>query len=141
MDMYRAVVEQAVDAMIVADRDGIIRLWNRASEALFGHAAAEAVGASLDLVIPERLREAHWNGYRRAIESGVIRNAGRVLTTRSMRKDGSRLYVDLSFALLKDEGGAVTGSLAVGRDCTQRYEADRALRERVAALEKRLGEA
>ena len=133
--LCQAIVEAAGEAIIFADREGAIRLWNRGAEAIFGHAAAEVLGASLDVIIPERLRSAHWQGFRRAIESGETRYANRVLTTRSVHKNGNKLYVDLSFALLKDAHGAVTGALAIGRDCTARYEAERALRARVEDLE------
>ena len=98
-ELTSALVEQSPDAMIFADREGAIRLWNRAAEALFGYAAAEVLGGSLDVIIPERLRGAHWAGYRRAITTGETKYGNRVLTTRSARKDGARLYVELSFAL------------------------------------------
>lgn len=118
--MHRAIVEQAQDAIIFADREGIIRLWNRGAEIIFGYGAAEAVGHSLDLIVPERFRPAHNAGYRQAMETGIVRCDGRVLTTRSQHKYGSRLYVDLSFGLVKDESGRVTGAFAIGRDCTAR---------------------
>jgi PAS domain S-box-containing protein len=112
--------------MIFADRDGAIRLWNRAAEALFGYPASEVLGASLDVIIPERLRAAHWAGYRRAVASGETKYGNRVLTTRSARKDGGKLYVELAFALVKDADGRVTGALATARDGTERYLAGRA---------------
>jgi PAS domain S-box-containing protein len=118
--MHRAIVEQAQDAIIFADREGVIRLWNRGAEIIFGYAASEALGATLDMIVPERFRAAHNAGYHRAMETGVVRCDGRVLTTRSQHKYGSRLYVDLSFGLLKDEAGRVTGAFAIGRDCTAR---------------------
>lgn len=119
--LYRSLMEQAPDAMIYADRSGIIRFWNRAAESLFGHAAKEALGQSLDLIIPERLRAAHWAGYQRALSSGEMRHAGRPMTTRSLHRDGSKLYVDLSFGLLKDDSGRVLGALAIGRDVTAQH--------------------
>jgi PAS domain S-box-containing protein len=135
LELYRALVDQASDAIIFADRDGIIRIWNRGAERIFGHSAAEAVGASLDLIIPERFRRAHWDAFHRAIDSGRTQYANRILTTRSAHRDGSKLYVDLSFGLLADRGGSVLGALAMGRDSTARYSADAALRARLAALE------
>ena len=78
-----------------------------------------------DLIIPERFRPAHWQAYDRSIESGQTKYEGRVLTTRSMRKDGSKLFVDLSFTMVKDAHDAVLGALATGRDCTARYLAER----------------
>ena len=124
--LYRSLVEANPDALIFSDTEGTIRVWNRAAEALFGYTAEEAVGRSLDLVIPERLRAAHWDGFRRAFETGVAKTAGRVLTTRSMTKDGRTIYVAIAFALVNDEVGACIGALATSRDCTEAYLAQRA---------------
>lgn len=135
---FQAIVEQAPDAIIFADCDGSIQVWNRGAEAVFGYSAVEVVGKSLDLIIPERFRRAHWEGFRRAIESGQTKYGSRVLTTRSVHKNGSKLYVDLSFALVKDGAGAVAGALTIGRDCTERYLSDAALRARVSELERKL---
>ena len=135
--LYKGVVEQLPDAVVVADPDGGILVWNRAAEALFGFTAAEAIGSSLDIIIPERFRAAHWEGFRRAVENGRTRLGSQVRTTRSMHKLGHKLYVDLSFGLVTDAAGAVIGSMAVARDCTARYEADKALRSRLADLESK----
>jgi PAS domain S-box-containing protein len=135
-DLFQAVVEQAPDALIFADRSGAIGLWNRASEILFGYSAAEVLGKSLDIIIPERLRSAHWAGFQKAIDTGQAKYAGRVLTTRSMHKNGKTLYVDLSFSLVRKSDGTIAGALAIGRDCTDRYLSDRALRTRLSELEK-----
>jgi PAS domain S-box-containing protein len=124
-ELANAIVEQCPDAMIFADREGVIRLWNRAAEALFGYSAAEVLGTSLDVIIPERLRGAHWAGYRRAISTGETKYRNQVLTTRSARKDGAKLYVELSFALVRDADGRVTGALATARDGTERYLAQK----------------
>jgi PAS domain S-box-containing protein len=124
--LSEAILEQAPDAVIFADREGLIRLWNQSAAALFGYAAAEVLGRSLDVIIPERLRNAHWQGYRKATETGVMKYAGRVLTTRSVHKDGRRVYVDLSFGVVRDGAGHVIGALAIGRDCTERYLSQRA---------------
>jgi len=137
--LARAIVAQAPDAIIFADRSGIIRLWNRGAERIFGYPPADALGASLDLIIPERFRRAHWEGFQRAIDTGRTKYADRVLTTRSAHRDGSKLYVDLSFGLVTDDKGAILGALAIGRDCTARYVADAALKARLAALENKGG--
>jgi PAS domain S-box-containing protein len=139
LELLAAIVEQAPDAIIFADREGLIRVWNRGAERVFGHTATEVTGRSLDVIIPERLRGAHWDGFNAALATGRTKYDGRALTTRSMHKDGSRLYVDLSFALVRDGAGAIVGALAIGRDCTARHEAQSALRDRVAALEKAVG--
>jgi PAS domain S-box-containing protein len=119
--LHRAIIEQTHDAVIFADRDGTIQLWNRGAEIVFGYSTAEALGQNLDLIIPERFRHAHNEGFRHALQTGLLRNDGRVLTTRAQNKFGSRLYVDLSFGLLKDEQGVVIGAFAIGRDATARY--------------------
>ena len=127
----RPVVTES-EAVIFADRGGFIRYWGRGAETIFGHSAADALGESLDLIIPERFRSAHWQAYDRAVESGRTKYDGRTLTTRSARKDGSKLFVDLSFELVKDARDAVLGALATGRDCTTRHLAERAQREQGA---------
>jgi PAS domain S-box-containing protein len=131
-------VAQAPDAMIFADRDGTIRVWNNSAERIFGYRDSEVIGGSLDVIIPERLRSAHWRGFRTAIETGHAKYVDKVLATRAVHKDGSKLYVDLSFALVRDEAGTVAGSLAIARDCTERYLSDSALRARVSELEQEL---
>ena len=130
---FAAILDQAPVSLIVADREGRILAWNRASEALFGFAAPEAIGQSLDLIIPEHLRDAHWKGYDRSLASGDTKYAGQVMTTRAAHKDGRRLYVDFSFSMLKDAGGRVIGAIAAGRDATERFLAERARRAKDAS--------
>ncbi|MBE2260430.1 MAG: PAS domain S-box protein [Rhodobacteraceae bacterium] len=119
-DLFEAIVAQAPDVIIFADCKGAIRVWNHGAETVFGYAAAEIIGDSLDVIIPERLRKAHWNGFHKAIDSGQTKHRNKVLTTRSVHKDGSKLYLELSFGLVRDGNGTVVGSLAIGRDCTDR---------------------
>ncbi|WP_374683361.1 PAS domain-containing protein [Accumulibacter sp.] len=120
-DLYRAIVDQAPDVIIFADRTGAIRVWNGGAETVFGHSAAEVLGESLDVIIPERLRKAHWDGFHKAIDNGQTKYRNQVLTTRSVHKDGSKLYVELSFGLVRNGSGTIVGSLAIGRDCTARH--------------------
>lgn len=134
-DLCRSIVQNTADAVIFADREGRIRLWNRGAELIFGHAAAEALGQSLDIIIPERLRDAHWQAFDRSLETGEMKYVDRVLTTRSMHRDGRKLYVDLSFGLVRDEDGSVAGAFAIGRDCTERYLSNAAMKARIQALE------
>jgi PAS domain S-box-containing protein len=134
--LAEAIVAQTPDAIVFADREGVIRLWNRGAEVLFGFAASEVVGASLDIIIPERFRAAHWSGFRRAVAAGQVRHGARVRTTRALHRFGHKLYVELSFALVHDASGAVIGSVAVGRDCSDRFLAEKAMRERLAELER-----
>ena len=130
-----AIVAQSPDAIVFADRDGVIRLWNRGAEVLFGFPAADVIGSNLDVIIPEQFRQAHWAGFRRAVASGHTRHGDKVRTTRAVHRFGHKLYVDLTFALVRDQSGLVIGSVAMGRDCSDRYLAEKALRERLAALE------
>lgn len=97
LNLFRDIVEQAPDAIIFADRDGAIRLCNRGAETVFGYSAAEVLGNSLDVIIPERFRRAHWEAFRRAINTGQTNYGDLVLTTRSLHKKGRKLYVDMSF--------------------------------------------
>jgi len=124
--VHRLIVEQASEAVVFADRAGTIRLWNHGAEKLFGHTAAEALGANLDLTIPERFRAAHLQGFRCAIESGRLRSADSVRVTRSLHKDGRKLYVEMSFNLARDAAGAVIGSFAIARDVSDRHAANAA---------------
>jgi PAS domain S-box-containing protein len=121
--LYRAVVEQAPDALIFADRDGTIRIWNARAEAMFGHAAGDAVGKSLDLIIPEHLRAAHWRGYQQAMQSGQMRLAGRPIVTRATHRDGSKLYVELAFGLVRDPRQQVVGAIAMARSAAKPVKA------------------
>ena len=114
-DLYRAVVEQGPDAIIFADREGIIRLWNARAEEMFGYAASEAVGRSLDLIIPPHLRAAHWRGYHQAIAAGRTRSVGKAMLTRATHKDGSKVYVEVAFGIVSDKQQGVLGALATAR--------------------------
>jgi PAS domain S-box-containing protein len=134
-DFFEALATQIPDAIVFADQAGVIRFWNRGAQLVFGFDADEALGQSLDLIIPERLRPAHWVAYHRALEHGRTRGGNQVRVTRSLHKDGRRLHVEMSFGLVVDETGAVTGSVAVARDCSERFSVEQALRQRVSALE------
>ena len=128
-ELAALVHEQAPDAVIFAGTDGAIRLWNPAATALFGHTREEAVGQSLDIIIPERFRESHWRGFDRALADGTTKYSGRALPTRSARKDGTPIYVELTFAIVKDAAGTVIGALAHARDITERFLRERAQRQ------------
>lgn len=123
-----AIIAQAADAIIFADREGVIRLWNKAAEAVFSFTADEVIGESLDTIIPERLRQAHWTAFHLAIQSGVTTLGGRPTITRAIHKSGKKLYVDMSFALVRDLSGITVGSVAVARDITAKYEAEKSSR-------------
>ncbi|MCK1475298.1 PAS domain S-box protein [Bradyrhizobium sp. 197] len=120
------IVNDVADALIYSDPSGTITRWNRASAALFGFAADEALGQNLDLIIPEHLRAAHWKGFETAFASGAMKLAGKPTLTRALHKSGRKLYIEMTFALVRDAGGAVQGSVAMARDVTERVERERA---------------
>ncbi len=113
--------------MIYADRTGTILRWNPAASALFGYSADEALGRSLDLIIPEHLRDAHWRGFEAAMTSGAMKLQGRPTLTRALHKSGRKLYTEMTFAIVKAVGNDdALGSVAVVRDVTERVEKERA---------------
>lgn len=120
------ILEQMAEAVIYADPRGIIRGWNRAAERLFGHTAEQALGQSLDLIIPDSLRNAHWRGFDAAVKNRATHLAGRPTLTRAVHRSGGRRYVEMSFALVLDPAGAVLGAVAVARDATDRVGNDKA---------------
>jgi len=122
------ILEQTTDALVYADAGGTIVRWNRAAGSLFGYDGSEAIGQSLDLIIPEHLRAAHWKGFHAAMASGSTRLGGRPTLTRAVHKSGARLYVEMTFAVVSNDSGQVVGSVAMARDVTERIQ-----RERVAA--------
>ena len=132
-----ALLSTRSDAVIAADRDGIIRFWNPGAERIFGHAAAEAIGQSLDIIIPERLRQRHWDGYRHTMATGQSRyGEGEMLSVPALRRDGATISVEFTIVPLKSDGGQMTGIIAILRDATTRFEELRALRRKLAAAEK-----
>ena len=126
------VLEQVADALIYADRAGKIVRWNQAASRLFGFSRAEALGASLDLIIPEHLRAAHWAGYDAAFATGRLKLDGRPTLTRGLHHDGRKLYVEMSLALVRDDTGTAIGSGAMARDVTERVARERAARQAAA---------
>ena len=124
--LFQRIVEDMAEAVVVSNRNGEIMFWNRAAEAMFGHSAADAMGQSLDLIIPERFRARHWAGYRAVMSSGVTRYGQRLLAVPAMRKDGRRISIEFSIALVRDPSGELIGAAAIIRDVTARWERERA---------------
>jgi len=135
--VYERVLEALGDAVVICDRDGVIRFWNAAAERLFGFAPTEALGSSLDLIIPERLRARHWAGFEKALATGQTRYEHDVLRVPATHKDGRALSIAFTVGLLLGPERKVTGLVAVIRDDTKRFAEERDLRKRLAELEKR----
>jgi PAS domain S-box-containing protein len=131
---FEKIVRAAADAIVYADAEGVIRFWNAGAERIFGYAPAEAVGQSLDLIIPERLRARHWEGFSQVMKTGKSRyGAGDLLAVPAQRKDGARLSVEFTIVPLHDPSGRMLGMAAILRDVTQRFNEMKALKEQLAA--------
>jgi PAS domain S-box-containing protein len=133
--LCRRLVTESRDAIIFADQDGLIRLWNAGAEAMFGYRAAEMAGRSLDRIIPAALRVRHNEGYRRAMAAGESKYAADLLAVPGIRQDGSRLSLEFTITLIKDDKGAVLGAAAIIRDVSIRWQRDQELKKRLASLE------
>jgi len=129
-----AILSMPSDAIVAADRDGIIRFWNPGAPHLFGYSHNEAMSRSLDLIIPERLRQRHWDGYRRVMETGKSRyGQGDVLSVPAVRKDGTTISVEFTVVPLQNNGQMI-GMAAIMRDVTSRFDEMRALKRKLAEL-------
>jgi len=129
------ILALAPDAIMFADREGIIRLWNQGAERIFGCQAEQAIGQSLDLIIPEKLRERHWEGYHKTMATGETRYGTEMLAVPAMHQNGSRISTEFSIVLLQDESGQPIGVAAIMRDITERRAEEKELRDRLAELE------
>jgi PAS domain S-box-containing protein len=139
-DLWQRLIEGSPDAVLVSDRDGVTRSWNQAAARLFGFTADEAVGRSMDLIIPERLRGRHWGGWEKVMETGVTRYGdGQLLAVPAVHKDGRALSVEFSIQLLRGGDGRIEWVAAVFRDVTERFQRDKALKLRLKELEAKLG--
>jgi PAS domain S-box-containing protein len=136
--IYRQIVDFSQDGMLFADTEGIIRLWNSGAETIFGYSARETLGQSLDLIVPEKLRERHWEGYHRVMDNGETRYGKELLKVPALRKDGKRLSIEFSILLVRDPQNEIIGSGAVMRDVTERWKKEKALNEKLKSIENRL---
>jgi PAS domain S-box-containing protein len=127
---FNILVNSMSDAVIYVDAKGLIQFWNGGAERIFGFTQAEALGQSLDIIIPENLRRRHWDGFDKTMRTGESRyEAGAVLAVPSVRKDGARISVEFTIVPFHDEAGQMAGVTAIVRDETRRFEEMRALRK------------
>lgn len=139
MDKYLGqLLHEAPDAILISDGKGIITFWNRGAELIFGYSAAEAVGQSLDLIIPENLRARHWDGYHRVMATGDTKYKTGLLSSPGIRKDGSRVSLEFSMVLLRDDNNGMYGCASIMRDVTDRWKKEKELKGRLAACEAQL---
>ena len=135
---YEKLVQAIGDAVVVVDVSGVIVTWNAAATRIFGYTEAEALGRSLDLIIPERQRDRHWEGYMKTVNSGTTRYGSSVLRVPALHRDGATLSIAFTVALLHKANGQVDAVAAVIRDETTRFADERALRKRLTELETKL---
>ncbi len=136
--LHEELIEVMGDAVVVCDAEGLITVWNPAAERMFGFTSAEACGQSLDIIIPERLRERHWEGYRKTMETGVTRYGSDVLQVPAIDKHGKSMSIAFTVALTHDDQGHVSSIVSVIREETERFARDRLQRKKLAELEEAL---
>lgn len=137
LDSYlQQTLNESQDAILIADREGIIRYWNVGAERILGFTANDAIGQSLDLFIPEKLRGRHWEGYHRVMASGETKYKTGLLSSPGIRKDGSQVSLEFSMVLLHDEQGTMQGCASIMRDVTERWLKEKELKQRLAACEQ-----
>jgi len=135
-ELLAAVTRVVGDGIVVADPDGRIAFWNGAAERIFGWPAAEALGESLDLIIPERNRGAHWSGYEKVMGTGETRYGNDLLRVPALHRDGTRRSIAFTVALLTGADGRVGGIIAVIRDETARQAEEQELRQQLRDLQE-----
>ena len=138
--LCRRILENSPMAILFADRDGKIRLWNSGAETVFGYTAKEALGQSLDLIVPERQRQRHWEGWEKVMASGVTKYGRDPLAVPAMRKDGSRISIEFNVVLVRADSGELAGVAAMVQDVTARWQKQKELNTRLTALEAKVKE-
>jgi PAS domain S-box-containing protein len=135
-DLPGRILEGSPDAILVANRNGAVQYWNQGAERIFGFSAAEALGRSMDLIIPERLQARHWAGWKKVMETGITHyDKGQLLTVPARHKDGRELSIEFSIQILKDGAAGIKWVAAVIRDATERFVREKALRAKLKELE------
>jgi PAS domain S-box-containing protein len=134
--LLNAILQSSSEAIMASDVEGKIMFWNPGATRIFGFDATEALGQSLDLIIPEKLRARHWQGYRHVMATGHSRySEGDLLSVPALTKDKRRISVEFTIAILRDDQGNMIGMTSVMRDSTARFEEMKSLRRRIAELE------
>ena len=134
--LSREIVDKAADAIIFADGEGIIRLWNSGAESIFGYSADEALGQTLDLIVPEKLRQRHWEGYRTVMATGKTKYGKETLAVPAVTKGDNSISIEFTIVLVAGDSGEPLGTAAIIRDVTERWQKEKELKKRLAELEK-----
>ena len=134
----RELVASIGDAVIAADPSGAIVLWNPAAERMFGHTEREAMGQSLDLIIPQRQQKPHWDGYNKTMATGITKYGNDVLRVPAVHKDGHTLSIAFTVSMLYKPDGSVSAIVAMIRDESVKFAEERALKKRINELEMQL---
>jgi PAS domain S-box-containing protein len=134
--LYQRIVEDSPIAILFADQEGKIRFWNKGAQTMFGYGAEEALGQSLDLIVPEKQRPRHWEGYTRVMTTGVTKYGSDPLAVPATKKDGSRISIEFNIVLLRAPTGELLGAAAMIQDVTARWQQQKEMRARLAALEE-----
>jgi PAS domain S-box-containing protein len=133
------ILDGSPDAILICDEAGVVQYWNAAAERVFGFRVTEALGVSMNLIIPERLRARHWAGWEATMRTGVTRyGEGQLLAVPALHKDGRQISIEFSIQLVKDPDGQIEWVVAIIRDVTERYISEKALRARVKALQDQI---
>ena len=134
----KQLVSSIGDAVVVADAKGVIVLWNAGAERMFGHSEAEALGKTLDIITPERLRQRHWEGYDKSMATGTTKYGNDLLRVPAIHKDGRTMSIAFTVAMLFEPDGKVSSIVAIIRDETTRFAEDREMRKRITELEAQI---
>lgn len=136
-DLAVRILDGSPDAVLICDRAGIVRFWNAAAERVFGFSAAEAIGSSMNLIIPERLRVRHWAGWEAAMTTGATRyGEGQLLTVPALHNNGRQISIEFSIQLLKDADGRIEWVVAIVREVTERFLREKDLRAQLKAVHR-----
>jgi len=135
--IYQQIIENSQDAILFADRDGIIELWNSGAEAIFGYKKEEVQGKSLDLIVPEKLRQRHWEGYHTVMKTGKSRYGKELLKVPAIRKDGTSISVEFTIMLVRNLRNEIVGTAAIIRDVTERWKQEKELKQKIKLLESK----
>ena len=140
-DLAERLLDGSPDAILICDPAGTVRYWNAAAERILGFPVNEALGVSMSLIIPERLRARHWAAWESTMRTGITRyGGGQLLAVPALHKDGRQISIEFSIQLVKDAGGLIEWVVAVIRDVTERYRHEKAQQARLQLLETRMAE-